>query len=108
MNGLVQVFSKVRGNTEKEEEKVVVDGGVWSVMLKCLIHVAPLCATIVLAAINLKGFFIGNNYLGSTEDTIQSLDQLLLQITAKLYVGFACQGWNLRAAGTNIGINRNY
>ncbi|MCJ1416346.1 hypothetical protein MMC32_002681 [Xylographa parallela] len=50
----------------------------------CLIHVVPVLASSVLAALNLKGAYIGAQLIGSPSPSYQALYRLCLQVTAKL------------------------
>ena len=52
----------------------------------CLIHVVPVLASSVLAALNLKGAYIGAQLIGSPSPSYQALYRLCLQVTAKLLV----------------------
>ena len=55
-------------------------------LLSCWVHVLPLCATVVLAGLQIHTFYIGETlegFIGTYSDTFK---QLGLQITAKILV----------------------
>jgi hypothetical protein len=83
---VVRVFTSLHDGSEKEEEKVIVRQGVFRALKRCSVHIIPLCATAVLASINLNGYFVGAQYAGFNSSAAQSIDRLCLQVTAKLYV----------------------
>ncbi|KAK3661685.1 hypothetical protein LTR56_000174 [Elasticomyces elasticus] len=69
----------------KEEPKEIVTRDWTNVCLKLLIHLTPVCATVTLACLNLKGYFIGSQLQGPNTAAAQGLDRLVLQVTAKLF-----------------------
>lgn len=78
-----------------KKDAVIVKGGTISVVRRCIIaHTLPICASPTLAGLNLKGFFIGDEYLGYSDSTSQAIDRLSLQVTAKLFVSTMLYSWN--------------
>lgn len=76
---------------KKESPKIVVHPpNKWRVFKKCAIHIIPMTATAILAALNMRTFFLGQLYQGSTTTAAQNFDNLALQIAAKLYVRISC------------------
>ncbi|KAK5743260.1 hypothetical protein LTR17_002737 [Elasticomyces elasticus] len=69
----------------KEEPKEIVTRDWTNVCLKLLIHLTPVCATVTLAFLNLKGYFIGSQLQGPNTAVAQGMDRLALQVTAKLF-----------------------
>lgn len=69
-----------------EEKKVVIDQSCKLALIRCSIHFLPICASITLASLNLKGYFIGAQFQGLSGDVVDAVDTLALQITAKLMV----------------------
>lgn len=83
---VVQVFTKFYDGTKRKEEKVIIKQSPFKALKRCSVHIPPICATAVLASINLRGYFVGIGLTGFSASAAQSIDRLLLQITAKLYV----------------------
>jgi hypothetical protein len=72
---------------KKESPKVITfEPSIWRASKKCTIHLLPITATAILAALNIATYFIGAEYQGPTTTIGQGFDNLALQITAKLYV----------------------
>ena len=69
-----------------EEPKVVATRSKWKATSICLVHIIPVMASIVLVAMNLKGFYIGSQLEGSAIPSLQAIYILCLQVTAKLVV----------------------
>ena len=67
------------------KQNVIISKSRWPVGL--LVHIIPILAVVVIIAINLRGYFIGTQFLGVTDSTSQSIALSSLQVTAKLLVG---------------------
>ncbi|KUJ09967.1 uncharacterized protein LY89DRAFT_675474 [Mollisia scopiformis] len=81
----VKLLTKWRG-TKKESPKVITfEPSIWRASKKCAIHLLPITAIAILAALNIATYFIGAEYQGSTTTIEQGFDNLALQVTAKLY-----------------------
>ena len=69
-----------------EKPKVLATQSKRRAVSVCLIHTLPILASIVLAAMNLKGYYIGAQLQGSSDRSSQAIYILCLQVTAKLLV----------------------
>jgi len=72
---------------EKEEKKSIVQKDFLVALSRCMAHVIPILATTTLAYLNLAGYFIGGELAGIVGSQADAVDQLCLQVTAKLLVG---------------------
>src|ERR1700761_346124 len=66
--------------TSSEREKIAVKSSMRHALLRCAIHFIPISLTILLAVLNLKGYFIGGTLAGSTDDSSQAIYRLCLQV----------------------------
>ena len=69
-----------------EPPKVIVRKDRFTAVSRSWVHILPLPVTVGLAALLLRGYFIGGDYNGSAAPLNQTLDQLGLQVAAKLQV----------------------
>ena len=69
-----------------EEPKPLATQSKRRVATVCFIHTVPILASIVLAAMNLKGYYIGAELTGGSDQSTQAIYTLCLQVTAKLMV----------------------
>jgi hypothetical protein len=69
-----------------EEKKIVIDGSLKLACIRCSVHFLPVAGAITLSCLNLKGYFVGSEYQGLAGDAANAVDNLALQITAKLLV----------------------
>lgn len=70
----------------RERPKHVLNHGLKKALKRCWIHLLPVMAVSVVAALNIKGYFIGVTYLGNDGAAWQTFDVLGLQIAAKIMV----------------------
>ena len=77
---------RIARGAPSEEPKLLATHSKHRAATVCLIHVMPVLASIVLAAMNLKGFYIGAQLSGSSDPSTQAIYRLYLQTTAKLLV----------------------
>ncbi|KAB8339107.1 hypothetical protein FH972_022043 [Carpinus fangiana] len=70
----------------REHGKVIISGDWWTAAARCWVHIIPVCVTIVLAYLNLSGFYIGDDLEGWHSKNSESLKRLMLQGAAKLFV----------------------
>lgn len=82
---LSKPFRSKRGSAF-EQKKVVVDESFKLALIRCSIHVLPVLGTVVLAAMNIKGYFVGSEFAGLHGEKYTALVNLLLQVTAKAMV----------------------
>lgn len=71
------------------------------------VHIIPILTVVVIAALNLQGYYIGPTYQGGVSDSYQNLDVRGLQIAAKVLVYLSrsyTRGCSLTHAGS---IHRN-
>jgi hypothetical protein len=80
------LFTKWSGANKESPKIITFEPSLWRAFQKCAIHLVPITATAVLAAMNLVTYFIGADYKGHITAADQAFDNLALQITAKLYV----------------------
>ena len=71
---------------EEETPKVIVTKDLWTALFRCTVHLIPLSATVVLAYLNLVGYYIGGELQGLSGPYFNALDNLCLQVAAKLTV----------------------
>lgn len=72
---------------EDDKPKIIIFyPNFWQRIRKCAIHFVPLAATAVLAGLNFKGYFIGEDFQGFTSELWQNFDKLAVQVAAKIYV----------------------
>ena len=71
---------------EEETPKVIITKDLWTALLRCTVHLIPLSATVVLAYLNLVGYYIGGELQGLSGPYFNALDNLCLQVAAKLTV----------------------
>jgi hypothetical protein len=83
---VISFWRRARRGDNVEEKKIIIDRSFRLAMIRCSIHFLPIAATIALASLNLKGFFVGGEYLGLSGPTALAVDTLLPQITSKLMV----------------------
>ncbi|KAL1860254.1 hypothetical protein Daus18300_009308 [Diaporthe australafricana] len=68
-----------------ESPKVIVHDELARAFRKCVVHLPPISVTAVLSSLNLATYFIGNQYQGFNDGVWQDVDNLALQVAAKLY-----------------------
>ena len=69
-----------------EREKPVLRQGLWRSLLRCWAHFVTLIAIVVLAWLNIAGYFVGAQFQGCTTVNCQTLDRLGLQVASKILV----------------------
>ena len=86
-NPRILSLKKHKKKPNNERPKVAISRSPKRWLLPIMIHVIPILAGIAIAAINLKGYFIGTQFVGVTNPQGQSTALFSLQITAKALVG---------------------
>ena len=71
---------------EEETPKVIITNDIWTALFRCTVHLVPLSVTVVLAYLNLVGYYIGGELQGLSGPYFNALDNLCLQVAAKLTV----------------------
>lgn len=84
------------GGLWTKKDRIVVKSGLRPALKRCAVHLPPIMATAVLSALNIRGYFIGFAYAGKGDSVSQSLYDLLLQVTAKLFVSTSLLFFALR------------
>lgn len=85
---------KVYSNRRDEPPKIVRNRSFTIALIRCSIHLLPIAVTVVLAYLNLAGYFIGDQLAGGAP--ARARDMLLLQIAAKIMVGLPINRWGCR------------
>lgn len=65
---------------------MIIHGRALYLFAKLVVHVLPVFATVTLSYLNLAGFFIGPTLNGIPSASAQSMERLILQVTARLLV----------------------
>lgn len=83
---VVTQWTELLHGAPAEKRRVVVTSNWRAIVSKSAIHILPVLATIVLAYLNVRGYFIGVNMQGLASPAAQDLNRLCLQVTAKIVV----------------------
>ena len=82
-------------SNRQETQKVIIDHSFGIALFRCSIHLLPILVTIVLACLNLAGYFIGAYIGNQSSSKAQAGYFFLLQISAKVMVRLLSIYYNL-------------
>lgn len=68
---------------DREEPKIIIEGGVLAVLSRTTFHFLALAMTIVLSYLQISGFYIGGTLEGWNGSSSEAAKQLLIQVAAK-------------------------